>query len=439
MTQRAIALTPLRLIGRLSPEHGPWQALILYLLAGAVLMAFLFATVHRRTPAEIRGYASFQGFPEIIQVWIEHGYLKHGGLAFRQPASANPTQKVWRSNSMAFLQGAHLLERVSYAVTGQYSYRLMTVHNQSVIWLTAAAIGLLCMRLAMRLGVIPGRAFLLGLAGQAVYQTFPQNLLAYWELLPTAVVLLVAVSWLLVEETRFDRELDEKTYVRLRMLFVFVLAWLEPYGTVFLLVTFVLAFHLLAPEDRRRIPVLRSIVWPAVAGIGLLIIQVLWVRYNYPLVTLWSTGFLERTGLDGSTEYIQGHWDLLTRRWPYPDWPVNFWKALFLSGVVALVAVAVLRLVSRLPLRSAIFVLCVSLGLYLPFAFAAVQATAIHPYGYDIYLLFPLIVALFAVLPAAVEALTRHTGLLVFASLLAAWCFAWVQLRTYAIQFPLLP
>ena len=47
----------------------------------------------------------------------------------------------------------------------------MTVHNQGIIWLTAALLGLLSMRFAMRLGVTPGWAFTLGLGAQAVYQT----------------------------------------------------------------------------------------------------------------------------------------------------------------------------------------------------------------------------------------------------------------------------
>ena len=62
---------------------------------------------------------------------------------------------------------------------------------------------------------------------------------------------------------------------------------------------------------------------------------------------------------------------------------------------------------------------------------------AIHPYGYDIYLLLPLVVALFGVAPATLEQRSHNTGVFVYATILLAWCFAFVQLRTYAMQFPL--
>ena len=40
------------------------------------------------------------------------------------------------------------------------------------------------------------------------------------------------------------------------------------------------------------------------------------------------------------TEAVQGHWDLVTRKWPTPDWPINFWKWLFCAGAAATMAQA---------------------------------------------------------------------------------------------------
>jgi hypothetical protein len=151
---------------------------LLYLALGAIVLIFLFGTVHRRTDAEIQAFND--RFHRVVQVWIEHGYLKHGGLAFTEPGEANPTQTVWRSSSMAFLQAAHVLERVHYLLRGSYSYRLMLLHNQVVVLLTAVVIALLSMRLAQRIGLRREHAFILGLASLAVFQTFPQNLFYYW-------------------------------------------------------------------------------------------------------------------------------------------------------------------------------------------------------------------------------------------------------------------
>ena len=202
---------------------------------------------------------------------------------------------------------------------------------------------------------------------------------------------------------------------------------------------FVVACLLLEPGSLRRVALVKNALLPAAAGVLVLLMQLLWVRYRFPEVVLEGSGLLFRTGLDGSTQYVNSHWDLLTRRWPVPDspWPINFWKGLFCGGIAATVVTYTLYLCGQSTLRSSIFVLSVALGLYVPLAFAFMQSVSIHPYGYDIYLLLGLVIALFGVAPAALEQRTHNTGVLVYAAILAAWCFAWVHLRTYAVQFPL--
>jgi hypothetical protein len=411
------------------------MAFVWFLASGAVLMTFLFFTVHQRSGSDILAFST--RFHRVVQVWIENGYFKHGGLAFTEAGDANPNQVVWRSSSMAFLQGAHLLERLYYLVRGLYSYRLMALHNQIVVLVTASLLALLGMRLSRQIGVSSGPAFVLGLACQAVYQTFPQNLYYFWELLPTTVIALVAAGWLLFEEDAFENPAENPRRVWMRSFWIFLLVWIEPVSAMFIIATFLLTLYLMAPTTLPRVAVLRSIVRPAIAGIGLYAIQLVWVRYRFPHVTLEGSGFMFRTGLDGSTQYVRSHWDLLTRKWPVPDWPINFWKPLFLAGSTAVLSVLTFFYRSHLPLRSSIFVIAVSLGLYVPLAFSFFQAVAIHPYGYDIYLLFPLVLALFAVLPAALEATTGHRGVFVWMTIVAAWCFSWMHLRTYAMQFPL--
>ena len=408
---------------------------LLYLALGSIVLIFLFATVHRRTDAEISAFND--RFHRVVQVWIEHGYLKHGGLAFTEPGETNPTQTVWRSSSMAFLQVAHVLERVHHLVRGSYSYRLMLLHNQLFVLLTAVVIALLSMRLAQRIGLRREHAFMLGLASLAVFQTFPHNLFYYWEILPTLAVVLIASCWLLLEESCVGHESEPQWVGRCRAALIFLLAWIEPVSAVFMIGAYVGACLLLAPESLRRVALVKHVVLPAAAGVVLLMIQGLWVRYRFPQVTLEGSSILFRTGLDGSTQYVQGHWDLVTRKWPVPDWPINFWKWLFCAGVVATTTTYIFYLRGQAALRSSIFILSVAFGLYVPLAFAFLQSVAIHPYGYDIYLLLPLVVALFGVAPAALEQRSQNTGVFVYATILLAWCFAFVHLRTYAIQFPL--
>jgi hypothetical protein len=410
-------------------------AAVLYLALGGIVLVFLFQTVHRRTDGEISAYND--RFHRVVQVWIEHGYLKHGGLAFTEPGEVNPTQKVWRSSSMAFLQAAHVLERLHYLVRGSYSHRLMLLHNQIVVLMTAVVIGLLAMRLALRTGARRERAFILGLASLVVFQTFPQNLYYYWEILPTLAVVLIASCWLLLEESYVGHDSEPRWVGLCRATLIFLLAWIEPVSASLMLAAFLVACLLLEPGSLRRIALVKNALLPAAAGVLVLVMQLLWVRYRFPEVVLEGSDLLFRTGLDGSTQYVRGHWDLVTRRWPVPDWPINFWRWLFCGGVAATVGTYALYLCGQSTLRSSVFVLSVALGLYVPLAFAFMQSVAIHPYGYDIYLLLGLVIALFGVVPAALEQRTHDTGVFVYVAILAAWCFAWVHLRTYAMQFPL--
>lgn len=98
---------------------------------------------------------------------------------------------------------------------------------------------------------------------------------------------------------------------------------------------------------------------------------------------------------------------------------------------------ALLGLYLRLSrLKCAVFILMAALGLYIPYAFLFSQATIIHSHGYDVYIAIPLILALFAVLPACIESLTKNTGIIVLLTIGLAFCYSMAQIRTYAIQYP---
>jgi len=174
---------------------------------------------------------------------------------------------------------------------GRQAMEKMAVGDQAVVLLTAALIGLLGMRMARRLGLGAEQAFVLGLACQAAYQTFPQNLYYYWELLPTAAVSLVAVAWLLVEESAFESQGDQKRPVRLRSALVFLLVWIEPVSAILMIAAFLFTLFILAPDQWKRVRVLGSIITPAACGLILLALQVLWVRYRFPHHSRQLSGF----------------------------------------------------------------------------------------------------------------------------------------------------
>jgi hypothetical protein len=425
---------------------GRWESLATMVLFGFLVFGFLFATVHHRDlsielPKYAAEYFPIERYPTVIRVWIEHGYFKHGGLAFREPVDQDPTQEVWRSNPMGFMQAAHLLERMNYALRGKFSYTLLMLHNQAWVWFSSALLGMLALRLARRMEINPLYTLFFGIACAVIYQTFPINLWYYWEILPTTVLSLFAILFLLIEEVTFGRERVPRWITVLRGLCVFALVYTEPLGALFFLATYILAAVVLSPESLKRQSVLKTLILPASLALGFFALQVTWVRLNYPGIRLVGSTLMFRTGFDGSTQYYTSHLDLITSRYALklnaPLAPLTQWGFLFVVGSLSVLALVGLYL-TRLPqLRCAMLILAIALGLYVPFAFMFSQAAVIHPYDYDARLAIPLILASFAVLPACLERLTKNTGVIVLFVILAAFCYSMVQIRAYAIAFPL--
>ncbi len=425
---------------------GRWESLGGMVLLGFFVFVFLFATVHRRDLSSEWAeysvkYFPIERYPNLIRLWIEHGYFKHGGLRFLEPVDQNPTQEVYRSNPMGFLQAAHLLERVNYWLRGKFSYMLLVLHNQAWVWFSSALLGVLGMRLAKRMELKPLYTLFLGAACAITYQTFPINLWYYWEIYPTTVLSFFAILFLLIEEVSFGRAGLPRWVMVLRGLCVFALVYTELYSALFFLAMYAVAASLLAPETHSWSRSLRTVILPAGSALGVFALQLLWVRFAYPGVRLIGAAFSYRTGLDGSTQFYVTHLDLIVTRYSLKlNAPltllVQSWF-LFVAGGISIVLLVVLYL-TRLPqLKGALLILAMALGLYVPFVFVFSQAAVIHPYGYDAYLAIPLIVALFAVLPASLERLAKNTGVITFSMILIAFCYSMVQLRVYAVTFPL--
>lgn len=430
---------------------GRWESFLGLLALGGVVLIFLFATVHRRDLsvdlAKPYTYTAAEStrYPKLIQFWIEQGYLKHGGLWFLQPGDVGYIDedhpRVYRSGAMGFLQVAHLLERINYTFRGKISYTLMVVHNQAWVWLSSAWLGVLGMRLSRRIGTPARYALLFGAASAVIYQTFPTNLWYYWELLPTGVIASLAILFLLIEEAGFDQERAPRWLTLARALCVFALVYAEPVSAILFLATYLLAADLLGSQALRRFSLLKTFLLPAGTALGVFALQLLFVRLSYPTVQMVGGGFMFRTGLDGSTQYYTGFLDLITSRFPFRFLPyltpLTQWWFLFIAGNLAVLVLAGLYLRLLPELKCAILILAMAFGLYLPYVFLFSQAAVIHPYGYDVYLAIPLTLALFALLPASLERLTNNSGLFAFVAILLAFCYVMVQLRTYAMAFPL--
>lgn len=415
---------------------GGLTSLLVLAAAGLVVLFALFNTVHRRSTAEIVN-GSPARYRELITYWRDHGYVKHAGMWVRgaeegwSPPKEGETRYVYRS-SMAHLAAAHALQRVSFLVRGRYSDRLMAIHNQLVIWIGATLLGWLAMRLALPLVPHGGRALLLGFLVLVTYQTFPSNLMHYWELYASGAVQLFAILFLLSTHALING--DARRWRAARAIAVFGVAWVDPsIALVFLPLALLVCVLMGQPVlDRRLVP---TVLAPAAAAFALWGAQVLWMKWQFPGVQLLGSGFFFRTGLDGSVEYVKGHWDIVA----FTRFRYNAglkWVGLLTIGALSLL-VPLLRYHRVAALRQPMVLLVASACLYFPYAFIFSQGVIIHPTMFDTYVVIPLLLSLFCLAPATLEHESRQGGLFVAIAVIVAACLVMVQLRTYAMDFPL--
>jgi hypothetical protein len=420
----------------------------LFLVIGCIIFFFLFLTVHRRDMKEVRE-SSPARYKQLIMFWIERGYFKHGGLWIRNPDNPEkydaPKEDenikwAYRTSPMGHLQLAHFLQRINYLFRGNYSYRLMSLHNQGLVMLASALLGLLAMRLALKMEINAYHALFLGIAVQSTYQTFPTNLMYFWEVYYTTVEPIFVVLFLLLsEKTLLEQKVPTKIHL-FRAICVFAIFYIDPPTAMFFLPTYILASAILGFSVFQNQNILRTMVLPAGFALGLWMTQLLWVKVYFPDIKFIGSGFMQRTGFDGSVAYYKDHFNLLytTELYNYRDLfgNINQWKFLFIAGVISMLFLIIIY--HKIPrLKFPILILASTVVLYVPFAFMFSQGTVIHPYAYDSYIVIPILLSLFSVFPATIEKVTENKGIFVFASIIVAFCYCMVQIRTYAIQFPL--
>ena len=221
----------------------------------------LFLTVHNR---DVSRSTFHQRHNNVIRVWIEHGYFKHGGMAFRQPVDENPRQGVWSSSTLGFMQAAHMLERISYAWKGVFSQRLMVLHNQALVWISSALLGFLAFRMVLRYDGRLTSALLLGISCQAVYQTFPFNLRFYWETYPTTVTCIFAIAFLILVEKSMRQNKLSGWYHLLLALIVFGMFYAEHFTSFMFMATYYFIALVMDPSLVKRQRHILTIILPAV-------------------------------------------------------------------------------------------------------------------------------------------------------------------------------
>ncbi|HEX9373822.1 MAG TPA: hypothetical protein VF897_22615, partial [Roseiflexaceae bacterium] len=408
----------------------------LFLATGLLTFSYAWLTLHRHHAVELSTTAGPQQSHNEIEQWLRHGYFASHGLLV-------PTQQkvIYRSSTGGYMISGFLAEKLWIGLTGKYSWRLLALHNEVVALLTATLLALLASRVAGRFGAEPLHAFALGVAAQAVQFTFPDNLALYWEMTAQAYALPAALAFLLLEERALDGR-RTRLISALQALSIFALTYFEYIcGTMFL-AAYVITLLLLRDErpPLKRLAAVLLVPWAA--ALAIYAIKLSAARHELG-AKLAGSSFLYRSGLDGDAALYGDHLDIAYGRdivrahRPGNHQYLFRWTWLFLAGAAAALATLAAYVRGRAP-RIAVVALVALIGTYLLYAAVFSQAVAMHPYLYDALLATPLILALFAFVPALLESLTQRSGVFVLVALLGAIWLAMFQLRLYALCYPLI-
>ena len=409
---------------------GGVAAFIVLLFFGVALLILLFNTVHNRSDEEFKNRL-VRHHNKYIITWIKNGYFEHGGLAFVKPLQQEPKQShAYGSMPMSYLQLAHLIQRINYVFNGEFGYYLMAVHNQFFPMLSSVLLGFLAMRLSLKLKTPPLHALILGVSTLTVFQTFPVNLGAVWDIAPQDVWQPFAIYFLIRENS-----LDWKGYASKNCFFwvflVFFMFFIDPYVTFFFMLSYGIILITTLPKEFEVYKFLKSVFFAGGCAILIIAIQINWVQFNYPHFFLARSSVLFRTGLDGDNQYYYSHLDLLWS--PFEPW-LPRWKILFSLGTFATMAVIFLVQWKRKHLSHQT-ILFMGVGSFLPMAFVFSQHGVIH-LRFEHLLAVPLVLALFALLPAWLETFNRNSGVFVLFSILIAFAFSGVQMLAYWLHMP---
>jgi hypothetical protein len=408
---------------------GTRALLLLFLASGALLVLFTSLTVHRRTDHELRTNAAAVRTQSILEYWLTHGYFDSAGLLI-VPTPAGPV--VYRNST----GGEFLTAFVVQNLAGTFSPRLQALHNQLLVMASSVLLALLGFRLSERFDVPALCGVALALALQAVYFTFPDNLMTYWEMSARVPWLCFVCLFLLLEER-------ERPLI-LQALAAFGMAYMEFVAGVLFALSYVAVKLLIDRPAWRRLAL--TIVAPVLLALGVFACQLLWIRAHHPELPRTGSGFAYRTGLDGaSTEHYIDQLDIAFgrdtvrqgfARAGFPHVRQLFrWAWVFAAGALALLAILIAAARGKVPPEVTLVLLSL-LGCYILYAAVFSQVVAIHPYFFDLMLFTPLILALFVVLPSAIESVSCQPGVVTTGIVLLAIWVTMTQLRQYALLYP---
>lgn len=427
---------------------GVYEGGMLAALAAVALAMFLFvlATVNHRPAAEVQSHAAARRSSAVVNFWKEHGYFSSGGMvAFPAPAGERAPFVFYRSTPGGWMVPSYVVATIATAIEGRYDWILIARFNLAVAALTATLLGWLAYAMAKRLGIGKLQAFALGASVLVVDFTFPDMLAFYWEPSPQAWAIGLWICFLIVDDVRgrrSGRALRRATVLQAVIVFAFI--YVDYVTSVLFLAAHTLIVLLLSRGRSEWRSWLLRVAVPAGAALLLYGLQLAYVRTRYPEIPMTGSSFMERTGLDGGTDYYRDHSDIISgrgvarRNFPHNREWLFKWPALFGAGILAFIFLLLVAARGRLP-EIVVLSLFALTGTYIFYGAIFSQATVIHPYLFDVLLVTPVIMAVFSVVPAVLESMTGGRGVFILAIAFAAAWYSMVQLRSYALWYPLAP
>ncbi len=419
--------------------RGGWGTYAILAMVAAACGAFLGLTV------QARGTENLYREHDVFMPWLEQGYFYLGGQRWVDGAVKN-------TYSWFYLFPAFIIQKINYLLTGAFSYRLMALYNQLIVALSALSVGFLGFHTARLLKATRLESLVYATCALLAFQTFPWNVAGYFRIYPTNFWMIFAplLMVLVLREIRAPAVIPQRRNTLLMGVLAFILFYTEHIASLFLFSSLVLLTFFLSPSLFRYLKPVRRILLPGLLGIGLFLSALVYLNLAFPDIAWRGSTLLYRTGLDGSTALYGSHADLLTRTSYIPSYlsfgksPQNLsnWHLLASLGAGAFVfAFLMLAFTKSTDLRQRLkgfFLTNGALALqYGLFAGFLTQAAVTHPFGYDLYLAAPLIIALFTALPALLSVPFRQSRLVPPIVLVGALYLCMSQLRAFALAFPI--
>ena len=318
----------------------------------------------------------------------------------------------------------HNRTQINFSSLNDFS--LTGIQNQLLPLLAASFLGYLSMRLARRFSVSTNNTYILGLGTQIAYQSFPNNLWFYWKTYPAAWwVLFLAIFWTLEESPESDKR-KQNYFSWIKVLVLTGMYWADETATLFLIIFKSMVSSGKSTEVSKWTSFFLNAKFPLGLG-GAFIVG------KYILIYM---SIIAPASLSGEL-FLQAYCDDGIRGLMFKSLPPQFpgWNILLVSGVISIIAV--LTFVKKK--EQQFFHLAILLSAVAAFLFSKIVFSEIfHSHGiYDTYLAFPLFLALFTLLPAWLETWNGHSGIFVLIATAVAFCTTFVQLRNYAVLYPI--